>query len=205
MQKNLPDALDKKSQATGRWKLLAVVAVCAFPIIASYVTYYIIKPSGRNNYGALIDPRQYPIPEAKLQVTELDGKPSPLAQFKGKWVMLQAGPSDCQEACKKQLFAMQQLRLTQGKERERIERVWLITDPQPIDTIVMREYDGTNMLRVNDAALKAWLPVEPGGKLEDHLYLIDPLGNLMMRFPKDADPTKVKKDIAKLLKASAIG
>ena len=69
----------------------------------------------------------------------------------------------------------------------------------------MREYDGTNMLRVNDAALKAWLPVEPGGKLEDHLYLIDPLGNLMMRFPKDADPTKVKKDIAKLLKASAIG
>ena len=205
MQKNLPDALDKKAQTTGRWKLLAVVAVCAFPIIASYVTYYIIKPSGRNNYGALIDPRQYPIPEAKLQVTELDGKASPLAQFKGKWVMLQTGPSDCQEACKQQLFAMQQLRLTQGKERERIERVWLITDPQPIDTIVMREYDGTNMLRVNGDALKAWLPVEQGGKPDDHLYLIDPLGNLMMRFPKDADPTKVKKDIAKLLKASAIG
>ena len=100
---------------------------------------------------------------------------------------------------------MQQLRLTQGKERERIERVWLITDPQPIDTIVMREYDGTNMLRVNGDALKAWLPVEQGGKPDDHLYLIDPLGNLMMRFPKDADPTKVKKDIAKLLKASAIG
>ena len=127
MQKNLPDALDKKAQTTGRWKLLAVVAVCAFPIIASYVTYYIIKPSGRNNYGALIDPRQYPIPETKLQVTELDGKASPLAQFKGKWVMLQTGPSDCQQACKQQLFAMQQLRLTQGKEMERIERVWLIT------------------------------------------------------------------------------
>ena len=209
MQTNNPeatqDSTNKQAQNTGRWKLLAVVAVCAFPIIASYFTYYIIKPTGRNNYGALIDPRLYPIPEAQLQVTELDGKAAPLAQFKGKWVLLQTGPSDCKAACKQQLFAMQQLRLMQGKERERIERVWLVTDAQPLDTLVMREFDGTSMLRVNNDALKAWLPVEPGGQAAEHLYLIDPLGNLMMRFPKDADPNKVKKDIAKLLKASAIG
>ena len=209
MQTNNPEAMQdstgKQTQNSGRWKLLAVVAVCAFPIIASYFTYYIIKPTGRNNYGALIDPRLHPIPEVQLHVTELDGKASPLAQFKGKWIMLQTGPSDCQEACKKSLFEMQQLRLMQGKERERIERVWLVTDAQPLDTLVMREFDGTSMLRVNGDALKAWLPVEPGGKTSDHLYLIDPLGNLMMRFPKDADPSKVKKDIAKLLKASAIG
>ena len=209
MQTNNPEATqdssNKQAQNTGRWKLLAVVAVCAFPIIASYFTYYIIKPTGRNNYGALIDPRLYPIPEVQLQVTELDGKASPLAQFKGKWVLLQTGASDCQEACKKQLFDMQQLRLMQGKERERLERVWLVTDAQPLDTLVMREFDGTSMLRVNSDALKAWLPVEPGGKTSDHFYLIDPLGNLMMRFPKDADPNKIKKDIAKLLKASAIG
>lgn len=209
MQTNNPeasqDSTDKQAQNTGRWKLLAVVAVCAFPIIASYFTYYIIKPTGRNNYGALIDPRLYPIPEAALHVTELDGKASPLAQFKGKWVLLQTGPSDCQEACKKKLFDMQQLRLMQGKERERLERVWLVTDDQPLDTLVMREFDGTSMLRVNGDALAAWLPVEPGGKTSDHFYLIDPLGNLMMRFPKDADPNKIKKDIAKLLKASAIG
>ena len=207
MQTNNPEATQdsKLAQNTGRWKLLAVVAVCAFPIIASYFTYYIIKPSGRNNYGALIDPRLHPIPEAQLQVAELDGKAAPLAQFKGKWIMLQTGPSDCQQACKELLFEMQQLRLMQGKERERIERVWLVTDAQPLDTLVMREFDGTSMLRVNNDALKAWLPVEPGGKADEHLYLIDPLGNLMMRFPKDADPSKVKKDIAKLLKASAIG
>ena len=209
MQTNNPEATqdssNKQAQNTGRWKLLAVVAVCAFPIIASYFTYYIIKPTGRNNYGALIDPRLHPIPEAQLHVTQLDGEAAPLAQFKGKWVMLQTGPSDCQAACKKLLFEMQQLRLMQGKERERIERVWLVTDAQPLDTLVMREFDGTSMLRVNGDALKAWLPVEPGGQAADHLYLIDPLGNLMMRFPKDADPNKIKKDIAKLLKASAIG
>jgi hypothetical protein len=195
--------LDKQHQNRGRWKLLMVLGVCAFPLIASYVTYYVIKPSGRTNYGALIDPRNYPIPA--LGATTLEGKPTGLEAYKGKWIMLQSGPSDCQEACKKQLFAMRQLRLMQGKEMERLERVWLVTDDQPLDTTVMREFDGTHMLRVPAPALKAWLPVEAGGNAAEHMYLIDPLGNLMMRFPKDADPSKVKKDIGKLLKASAIG
>lgn len=192
-----------RQQTRGRWKLLMVLGVCAFPLIASYVTYYVIKPSGRTNYGALIDPRNYPIPA--LGAATLDGKPSGLEAYKGKWIMLQTGPSDCQEMCKKQLFAMRQLRLMQGKEMERLERVWLVTDAEPLDTTVLREYDGTHVLRVQAAALKAWLPVEAGGNAAEHMYLIDPLGNLMMRFPKDADPSKVKKDIGKLLKASAIG
>jgi hypothetical protein len=187
----------------GRWKLLLVLAVCAFPLAGSYFTYYVLKPTARNNYGALIDPRAHPIPA--LAATTLDGKPAALEAYKGKWVMLQAGPSDCREACRKQLFAMRQLRLMQGKDMERIERVWLITDAEPLDTMLMREFDGTDMLRVSKAALERWLPVEAGGDASEHLYLIDPLGNLMMRFPKDADPSKVKRDIAKLLKASAIG
>ena len=190
-------------QATGRWKLLLVLAVCASPLIFSYLTYYVIKPTGRTNYGALIDPRNHPIPA--LGATTLDGKPASLDAYKGKWIMLQSGPADCQDACKKQLFAMRQLRLMQGKEMERVERVWLITDAGPLDTVLMREFDGTRMLRVSGAALAAWLPVEAGGAAAGHLYLIDPLGHLMMRFPKDADPSKVKKDIGKLLKASAIG
>ncbi len=198
-----PQDMDKQ-QKSGRVKLLLVLAVCAFPMVASYFTYYVIKPSGRTNYGEIIDPRNYPIPAA-LGVTTLEGKPSGLDAYKGKWIMLLSGPADCQEACKKQLFAMRQLRLMQGKEMERIERVWLVTDAQPLDTTVMREFDGTEILRVPEAALKAWLPVEEGGKASEHMYLIDPLGNLMMRFPKDADPSKVKKDIGKLLKASAIG
>ena len=61
------------------------------------------------------------------------------------------------------------------------------------------------MLRVKPDVLRAWLPTDAGTTIADHIYMIDPLGNLMMRFPKDADPNKVKKDIAKLLKASSIG
>jgi hypothetical protein len=188
----------------GRLKLLAVLAVCAGPIIASYITYYIIKPQGRTNYGELIDPRQYPIPA--MASTTLDGAPRGLDAYKGKWIMLKVGPSDCQQACQDQLFAMRQLRTMQGKEMERIERVWLITDQEPLDTMLLRVNDGTRMLRAPRDAVQRWLPLEgQGDRPEEHIYLIDPLGHLMMRFPKNPDPSRVKKDLGKLLKASAIG
>ena len=191
---------------------MAVLAVCAAPLIASYFTYYVVKPKGGvTNYGTLIDPRQHPIPA--MASTTLDGKPATLEDYKGKWIMLKVGPSDCLQECQDQLFAMRQLRTMQGKGMERIERVWLITDDQPLETVLMRVNDGTRMLRAPAATVERWLPLEPGvaDRASDHVYLIDPLGNLMMRFPKGAVSSdlekvkKVNKDIAKLLKASAIG
>ena len=196
--------MDKPQQRKrGRWMLWLVLLVCASPIIASYFTYYVIKPEKRNNYGTLINQRAHPIPA--MATTTLDGKPAALEQFKGKWVMLMAAPGACNEACHKQLFAMRQLRTMQGKEMERIERVWLITDREPLDTMVIREYDGTHMLRADAQAIANWLPVDPGTSVSDHIYMIDPLGHLMMRFPKDPEPRKVHKDIYKLLKASSVG
>jgi hypothetical protein len=192
-----------KARRIGRWKLLAVLMVCAAPLILSYLTYYVIKPTGRTNYGTLIDPRSRPIPS--MNSTTLDGKPETLGQYAGKWVMLRAGGGECLEACQKQLFAMRQWRLMQGKNMDRVERVWLVTDEQPLDTLTLRQYDGMHMLRAPSDTVQNWLPVEPGGRASDHIYLIDPLGNLMMRFPLDPDPRKVYKDIAKLLKASAVG
>ena len=202
-KKDLRPELTVQQQKSGRIKMLLVLAICALPLAGSYFTYYVIKPTGRTNYGALIDPRNYPIPA--LEAHTLDGKPSGLEAYKGKWIMLQSGPAACADDCKKQMFAMRQLRLMQGKEMERIERVWLITDAEPVDTMLIREYDGMNILRVKESVLKAWLPVDAGANAAEHIYLIDPLGNLMMRFPKNPDPAKVKTDMGKLLKASAIG
>ncbi len=201
MEQNNPS---KSSQWRGRWKLLAVVFVCAAPMLLSYLTYFVIKPTGRTNYGDLLDPRAHPIPAA-LGASTLDGKPATLDQFKGKWVMLHVDAGACPEICRKQLVDMRQLRIMQGKGMERIERVWLITDDTPLDTMWMRVIDGTRMLRVPPETVAKWLPLEPGGNAADYIYLIDPLGNLMMRFPKHGDPNKMKKDISKLLKASAIG
>jgi hypothetical protein len=192
-----------KVRRTGRWKLFAVLMVCAAPLILSYLTYYVIKPSGRTNYGTLIDPRTRPIPA--MASTTLDGRPEKLEQYAGKWVMLKVGGGGCLDACQKQLFAMRQWRLMQGKNMDRVERVWLVTDDKPLDTMTIRQYDGMHLLRAPNEAVQKWLPAEAGTAPADHIYLIDPLGNLMMRFPVDPDPRKVYKDISKLLKASAIG
>ena len=91
----------------------------------------------------------------------------------------------------------------QGKDRDRIERAWLITDDVPLATLLIREYDGTRMLRAKGAPLLAEFPA--AGDRSDHIYLIDPLGNLVLRYPKDADPMKMNKDLQRLLKYSRIG
>ncbi len=195
--------MEKNKQHAGRWKLFAVIAVCAAPLIASYFMYYVVKPQARTNYGTLIDPRQFPMPP--LGSINLNGEPQELRDFSGKWVMLYVDSSDCDKACKQRLYEMRQLRLTQGKERDRVERVWLVTDNAPIETIILREYEGTRVLRVDPQRLSKWLPPEPGGSIADHFYLIDPLSNLMMRYPLNADPNKIKKDLSRLLRASSIG
>lgn len=196
---------NSKQTRSGRWKLMAVLAVCASPLIASYIFYYggFAKDIAKDNYGTLIDPRQYPIPV--LNATTLDGKATSLEAYKGKWLMLRAGPAACDDACNKQLFAMRQLRLMQGKEMDRIERVWLVTDQEPIETLLLREYDGMRVLRVDPAVVAKWLPVEGTEPASTHIYLLDPLGNLMLRFPQNPEPKRVKKDLYRVLKASGIG
>ena len=198
-----PDSTTAGKSKRSNRMLFIVLAVCAAPLIFSYFTYYVIKPQSRTNYGDLIDPRAYPIPELGLK--QLDGEPAALQQFAGKWILLQVDQAACAKPCADKLYYMRQLRLTQGKEMDRIERVWLITDDAPLDTALMKQYDGTHLLRVDAKKLAAWLPVQEGTQAADHLYMIDPLGNLMMRFPKDPDANKIKKDITRLLKASRIG
>lgn len=191
------------TQSRSNAKLYLIIAICAAPLLFSYLSYYVIKPGGRTNYGTLLDPREYPMPT--LNAVLQGGSAQELNAYHGKWIMLQVSSSECAPACQNALFAMRQLRLMQGKEMERIERVLLVPDSKPIETMLLREYDGLHILRVDAKALQAWLPSEAGTSIEDRLYLIDPLGNLMMRYQHNADPAKVKKDLVKLLTASSIG
>src|SRR3954463_6228186 len=99
-QSNKENTQDQQ-KATGRWKLLIVLAVCAAPMLASYFTYYVIKPESRTNYGALLAPRAHPIPV--MELATLDGKRAALDAYKGKWIMLQVDGGDCLEPCRKKL------------------------------------------------------------------------------------------------------
>jgi hypothetical protein len=195
----------ESSVRRGRLKLYLVLAICAAPVIASYVAYYFVRPEARSNYGTLVDP-QRPMPA--LRLTTLDGKPFDAATLRGRWLMVMVAGGDCAAACTNRLYHLRQVRLTAGKDRDRVERVWLIPDAAPVPTMAIREYDGTAMLRADPAELARWLPPEAGEPVDaygDHIYIVDPLGNLMMRFPRDADPNMTKRDLSKLLRASRIG
>jgi cytochrome oxidase Cu insertion factor (SCO1/SenC/PrrC family) len=193
------DPTQRGSWNSGRWMLLLIIAICAAPVVASYFTYYVIKPrGGATNYGALIEP-QRPIPTS-LNVTDEKGQTVALTSLSGHWLMVSVDASDCGDACAKKLYFMRQVRLTQGGERDRVQTVWLRTDTQPVPQKVLDAYADTRIFQADPAALAAWLPAESDTRDTDHIYLVDPNGNLMMRFPKDADPTKIKRDLAKLLK-----
>jgi len=201
---NSPERAARGSWRRGRWVLLLLALVSAAPVIASYLAYYVFKPSlGTTNYGTLVEP-QRPIPES-LVVTDEAGKPMKLASLRGVWLMIVADTSACDKACATKLYFMRQIRATQAGERQRIVTVWLRTDGLPVPDAIKTAYADTRMLVADPASVAAWLPAENGTRDTDHIYLVDPNGNLMMRFPKDPNPSKIKGDVTKLLKISSIG
>jgi cytochrome oxidase Cu insertion factor (SCO1/SenC/PrrC family) len=183
----------------GRIKALAIAALCLAPFVAALTAYYYRQPQGGANYGELIAP--HPLSDPALR--HLDRRAFRLSELRGKWVLLQLDQAECGEACKVKLYDMRQVRLAQGREMGRVERVWLILDEAPLEMLLLREYDGTRMLRAAGSPLLAEFPRTRS--VRDHIYVIDPHGNLMLRFPKGADPRKMNKDLARLLRASRIG
>ena len=201
MQKN--DTNKNISYKKVPWKLYLIIILCFAPMVLSYFTYYILKPTSKTNYGTLLDPRLYPIPN--LNKEPKINKVSSFELFKGKWILFQVDKANCNDSCQKKLYYMRQLRLTQGKEKDRIIRLWLITDDNSVDSKLSQRYKGTEVYKIDQKKLKKWLPVDPGNQIYDHIYMVDPLGNLIMRFPKNPDANLIKKDIYRLLKASRIG
>ena len=191
----------------GRITMLLILAACALPVVASYLTYYVIRPQlGRTNYATLVDP-QRPLPDlAALPAQDMAGHSVPLTSLKGQWLLIVVAPAACDKACENRLFMQRQLREMMGAESDRIDKVWLVDSPEAITPAVATAIavrPAVTAYRVEREALGRWLEPEAGHALEDHLYIVDPLGNWMMRAPADADPIKLKKDIDKLLKASA--
>ncbi|MDR5853471.1 cytochrome C oxidase subunit I [Caballeronia sp. LZ062] len=201
-----PRTTPRGSWLSGRWMLVLLALVCAAPVIASYLMYYVFKPAGgTSSYGALIDP-QRPIP-AQFVVTDEKGQAMPLKSLEGKWLMITVNSSACDEQCVTRLYYMRQVRVLQSAERDRVVNVWLRTDDKPVADVIKTAYPqpDTRMLIADPRAVADWLPAADGTKVTDHIYLVDPNGNLMMRFPKNPDPKKINADLAKLLKWSRIG
>ncbi|SFM76529.1 hypothetical protein SAMN05444747_108198 [Variovorax sp. OV329] len=192
-----------EGRRTGRIRMLLVMLVCAAPVIASYFTYYVVKPTGNASYGQLIDP-QRPLPA--LTAVGGDGRPVDLRSLKGQWLLVVVGQSGCDSVCEQQLYLQRQLRESLGREKDRLDRVWLITDDAPPPARLGGALQGATVLRVPQAQLAQWLAPAAGHQLDEHMYLVDPMGHWMMRFPARMDAAgaaKAKRDVERMLRASS--
>ncbi len=199
----LPSLDERRRTVAGRWRLLLIALVCALPVAASYFTYYVWRPTRSAAYSTLVQPI---VPMPDVAARELDGKPVRLRSLEGQWLLVVAHPGACDSACERLLFLQRQLREMTGRERDRVDKVWLVLDDAPLAPALRAALDATpamHILRLPAADAAAWLRPAEGQRLDAHLYIVDPQGNWMMRAPVDPDPAKVRGDLDRLLRASA--
>lgn len=191
------------AQLVGRWKVLALLVVCSLPVFAAYWVYFVVRPSGQASLGELIQPvRAMP----SFLATDLDGKPRALERLKGQWLLVSVAGGQCEQACQRRLFLQRQLRLMLGKDQDRVDWVWLIHDAVPVSHPLRAHVGDGTVFNVPPAIPQAWLPVAAGKSLADYIFVVDPLGNTMMRFPAQMDSasaSRAKRDLERLLRASA--
>ena len=188
---------------SGRIRLLLVLFVCALPVIFSYLTYYIIRPQSSTAYGELIDPPRV-LPD--LPVTHLDNQISNLQELRGQWLLVTVADGACNLSCENLLYVQRQLHKSLGKEQAKLDRIWLVTDASPIAPKLIQALNGATVLRINADKLAQWLSPASDSSLSDHLYLIDPMGRWMMRFPPHPDASsaaKIKRDMERLIRAAS--
>ena len=194
---------DASRTRAGRIRMLLVMAVCAAPIVFSYLTYYVIRPQSTSSFGELIEP-QRDIPA--ITATDLKGQTVDLQSLRGQWLFVAVSTHTCDSACEKLLYVQRQLHKSLGKQQDKLDRLWLISDSTQVNAAMIEALQGATVLRVNPNELSQWLYPTSGGQLSDHLYLVDPMGRWMMRFPNQAEaqdaPTKIKRDLERLLRAA---
>ncbi|MDW8469470.1 MAG: cytochrome C oxidase subunit I [Burkholderiales bacterium] len=173
----------------GRAKLALLAAFFALPVAGAWLAWWLdLAPGATGNYGTLIAPQPLEAPA--------------LAPLKGRWVLVQIDGGACDAYCERKLYFMRQLRRATGRDMRRVERLWLVSDDVAPAPALLAAIEGTVIARA-DAGLLARFPAEESPAA--HIYLVDPLGNLMLRFPRDPDPSRMLKDLQRLLKVSRFG
>jgi cytochrome oxidase Cu insertion factor (SCO1/SenC/PrrC family) len=191
---------DAKTQRPDRRVVLYLIgAVAALPLIAAYVLYFFWRPDAFTNHGQLLSPTSI----ADTTARQSDGTTFEFGALRGKWLLVMVDSGACDAFCEGKLYRMRQVRLTQGRNMERIERAWLIDDDAEPAPHVTADFVGTRQIRAKGSAVLRRLPAQSSSRA--HIYVVDPLGNVIIRYDGDADPTGMKKDLSRLLRASRIG
>jgi hypothetical protein len=195
---NMTNQADPLRRRRGRRTLLLLALVCAAPVVASYVAYYWLRPTAHVNYGELLEK---PAPE--IAGAADGGAPWRLASLHGRWVLLVTSGAACDARCGAALYATRQARTIQGREQERIVRVLLQpADAPPLDAALHAQHPGLIVVRADPAQ---WTPLSATAAAGPAIVLVDPLGNLVLRYPADPDIKRLANDLGRVLRASRIG
>ena len=196
----------------GRKQLLMLMAFFASPIIVAIIMYnYALEtgPKKTKNHGDLVVPAR-PLTDVILQ--SVSGKEYKFSDMRGKWIMVYLGDATCDESCKENLYKMRQSRLAQQGEHLRIKRLYISTKGKAKTSLlnVVKDHPGMEVVYGNTSAVNSVLKQfelkdKSAAASAMRLYLVDPLGNLMMSYEKGFDPKGLIKDITVLLKISRIG
>lgn len=201
--------MQSNNKNSNRITLVITLMLFFFPAIAATLLYYSgWRPSGAVNHGELINPAR--AIEDKT-FTTLDGKALKFSELRGKWNMVYFDTAACPESCINQLFFMRQIHQSQGKELDRIQRVFFLTDDKAIATLKdkLAEYPGMLVLKAESATLAGLLKEfgidESSGLSARSIFFVDPQGYLMMRYQPGVEPAGMRKDLERLLKYSGDG
>lgn len=195
--------------STNRRFFVLFAALLVLPVAAATLLYLTgWRPANGGNHGELIQPARH-IEDRALQT--LDGRPVHFSELRGKWTMVYFGASSCSDACMKNLYYMRQVHAAQDDERVRVQRVFILTETNAMAELKTRlaGYPGMQVWTGEKKALAALAQSFgiPDGRLAERqgIYLVDPLGNLMMRYAPGAEPSGMLKDLTRLLKYSWVG
>ena len=197
--------------------MIAVFLICSAPVVLSYLTYYVIRPTTIKSYGELIQPTRS-IPDLEMLVlarpnSEKSASNERLSSLKGQWLLMSVSSGICDEACEKRLYFQRQIHTALGRENDRVDRVWLVMGQEAVDLKQVKAFSNYWIIKVSDKDVFKWLGLQTTAKektatevnTQEFLYLVDPMGELMMKFPSTVDldtAPKIRRDIERLLRAS---
>ncbi len=188
----------------GRGTLIGVAALFLVPLGVAFALYYGSdwRPGKRTNHGELIVPPR-PLPAVALR--DADGAALPPRLFHGKWSLVYLGSGRCPDSCRQALYTMRQTRLELNQEMGRVQRVFLATGECCERAFLATEYPGLITVDAAEESAAALLREFPRAAPVSELYIVDPLGNLMLRFDLGKDQKGLLQDLKKLLTLSQIG
>jgi hypothetical protein len=184
--------------------LAALAALFGLPLVIAFFTYYGSdwRPAGRVNHGVLITPAR-PLPPLRLPRVSLAAAPG--TPFRGQWSLVYVGNGACDSACRQALYLMRQTRLALNNDMTRLRRVFLASGDCCAGEVLAPGQAGLEILDAAGPAGDALLREFPSPGREHSLFVVDPLGNLMMSYDVRGDPHGLLEDLKKLLKLSHIG